>query len=147
MNEDDRNLLNILQEGIQPVSRPFHDVAEKLNLTEEEILKRLQKLLDSGLVRKFGAIIAPKKMGYVSTLAAASIPEDKIESAVELINSYKGVTHNYEREGDPNVWFTMTEQRFEQIEKNLKEIEEKIGTEILMLPATRTYKIGVKHDL
>ncbi len=147
LDDIDRELLEALQEDFPLSSTPFREVAEILGRTEEDVLFRIESLISAGILRKFGAVLAPKKMGYVSLLAAADIPPDKIDEAATVINAYRGVTHNYLREGNPNIWFTMTEPDPRTLENNLAEIEEKLGTKLFRMPVTRMFKIGVRIDV
>ncbi len=147
LDDRDRELLAALQEGLPLTSRPFAVIADLLDWSEEEVLERLETLVGSGLVRKVGAVLDPKKLGAVSTLAAVDVPEDRVDEVADLINSYRGVTHNYLREGHPNIWFTMTEQDADILRSNLDEIERDVGADVLRMPATRMFKIGVKYDL
>lgn len=146
-DENEKRILATIQEDFPLTKRPFLDIADRLGLEEDEVILKIKHLRKSGLIRKMGAVINPKKIGYVSLLAAATIPEDHIDRAADIINEYPGVTHNYLREGEPNLWFTLTEPDSETLDVNLKNIEEKIGVPILRLPMTKKYKIGVKLDI
>jgi DNA-binding Lrp family transcriptional regulator len=146
-NEIDMKILAAIQDDFPISKRPFSDIANNLGVSEDEVIVMIKKLRESGMIRKMGAVINPKKMGYVSILAAISVSEDKIDSVAEIINEYPGVTHNYLREGDPNIWFTLTEPDTETLEFNLKNIEERIGIGIMRMPMTKKYKIGVKLDI
>lgn len=146
-DDRDRELLRVLQEDFPLSSRPFLDAAIRLGWDEQDVLSRLEKLTASGTVRKVGAVLSPKKMGYVSVLAAVDLPDEKVDEVSEIINSYSGVTHNYLREGHPNLWFTLTEPDGATLEKHLGEIEERTGYPIIKLPATKVFKIGVKLDI
>lgn len=143
----DKELLVAAQSGVEPTKRPFREIADRLGWTEEEVILRMQRLQDSGHIRKFGAVLAPKKMGYVSLLAAIDVPEDKIDEAAKVINAFHGVTHNYVRETTPNIWFTMTEENSQTLEANLKFIEDTVGSSVIRLPMTRLFKIGVHLDI
>ena len=147
LDDRDREMLAALQEGLPITSRPFAVLAEVLDWSEEKVLERLEVLVGSGLVRKVGAVLDSKRIGAVSTLAAVDVPEDRVGEVADLINSYHGVTHNYLREGHPNIWFTMTERDADTLRSNLDEIERDVGAEVLRMPATRMFKIGVKYDL
>ncbi len=147
LNDRDKEMLAALQEGIPLTSRPFAVIADMLDWSEEEVLERLEVLVGSGLVRKVGAFLNSKKLGAASTLAALDVPEDRIDEVADLINRYHGVTHNYLREGHPNIWFTMTERDADTLKSNLDEIERDVGADVLRMPATRMFKIGVKYDL
>ena len=141
LDDADRELLRALQSGIPLTSHPFKEIGERVGLSENEAIERVQSMLDHGVLRKAGAIIAPRKIGYVSTLAAVNIPEFEIEKVAELINGYKGVTHNYMREGEPNMWFTMTEPDNAMLEQNLASIEKAIGCQVRRMPVEKLYKI------
>ena len=139
--------MNLMQ-NFFPLSRnPYEDIAKKMGIDREEVISRLKKLCDSGIIRKIGAILSPKKIGFESTLAAVAVPLGKIEEVAEIINEYQGVTHNYLREGSPNIWFTLIEPNQQVLERNLNEIESKINFKIIKLPAKKTFKIGVKFDI
>jgi DNA-binding Lrp family transcriptional regulator len=146
-DEIEMKILSAIQDDFPLSQRPFNDIASGLGLSEAEVIAKIKNLRESGMIRKIGAVINPKKIGYVSILAAASVSEDKIESVAEIINEYSGVTHNYLREGDPNIWFTLTEPDAETLDLNLKNIEDRIGVGIMRMPMTKKYKIGVKLDI
>ena len=78
MDAKDNELLRVLQEECPISERPYLEVANKLGWSEDEVISRLRKMIESGMIRKFGAKLAPRKMGYVSTLAAVSIPNDDV---------------------------------------------------------------------
>jgi DNA-binding Lrp family transcriptional regulator len=145
-DDKDKLLLNSLKEGLPLSAKPFQVVADKLGWQEDEVIIRLKNLEERGEIRKVGAILNPRKMGYASTLAAVDIPSDQLDEATAIINTYRGVTHNYLRETSPNVWFTMTETNETALETKLTELEEKLNSRIIRLPATKTYKIGVKLE-
>jgi DNA-binding Lrp family transcriptional regulator len=147
LTDQDKELLRTLQNICPIVPQPYLEIAKKLGRTEEQIISRLKQLVDSGIIRKFGAKISPRKIGYVSILVASNIPEAEIDSVADIINEYSGVTHNYIREGEPNLWFTLTEPDEDTLNTHLQEIEKRIGKPIIKLPATKIYKIGVKLDI
>jgi DNA-binding Lrp family transcriptional regulator len=146
-NEKEMRILSEVQEDFPLSKRPFLDVANRLGLEEDEVIAAIENLRKEGLIRKMGAVIDPKRIGYVSLLAAATVTDDRIDSAAGIINEYPGVTHNYLREGEPNIWFTLTEPDTETLENNLRIIEERIGVPLMRLPMTKKYKIGVKLDI
>ena len=143
----DKELMNIMQSYFPLSRQPFDDIGKRLGLTEKETISRLRKLSEKGFIRKVGAIISARDIGFVSLLAAVSVPEEKVDKVAEIINTYPGVTHNYLRSGNPNIWFTLIEPDQETLEKNLTEIENKVKTKVYRLPAKKIYKIGVKFDI
>ena len=148
MDDIDKAILNRIQSDFPITSRPYLTIADELNLTEKEVLDRVSGLKEMGIIRRIGANFVPAKLGYVSTLCAAKVPEDRIERFAEVVNRFPGVTHNYRRENSFNVWFTFIAPSMEEIEQNLKEIEHETGIkEILNLPATRVFKIRAQFDV
>jgi DNA-binding Lrp family transcriptional regulator len=148
MDDVDKSILNRIQSDFPILSRPFRKLAEDLGLTEEDVLSRLIRLKKEGIIRRIGGNFVPDKVGHVSTLCAAKVPEDQVRQFAEIVNRYPGVTHNYQRDSDFNVWFTFIAPSMVEIEKNLKEISEITGIrDILNLPATRVFKIKAHFDL
>ena len=146
-DDKDKELMNLMQNYFPLSKRPFKDIAEKIGISEEEVISRLKKLSKLGLIRKIGAILSAKKIGFKSLLAAVTVPDDRVDETARVINKYSSVTHNYLREGTPNIWFTLTEPNQESLNHNISEIENKINTKIIRMPAQKVYKIGVKFDI
>ena len=148
MDTIDKAILNRIQSDFPITSRPFLTIAEELELTEDEVMKRISRLKEMGIIRRIGGNFVPNKLGYVSTLCAAKVPEDKIERFAKIVNRYPGVTHNYLRENNFNVWFTFIAPSMEEIEQHLQEIVRESGiSEILNLPATKVFKIKAQFDV
>lgn len=148
MDNTDKAILNRIQSNFPVSPRPFLDIASELHLSEDETILRIQRLKSAGIIRRIGGNFVPGKLGYVSTLCAASVPEDAIESFANVVNSYPGVTHNYVRENDYNVWFTFIAPSMALIRRYLEEISLKTGiSNILNLPATQVFKIKAHFNL
>jgi len=148
IHELDRAILNRIQSDFPITTRPFLSIAEDLNLSEESVIKRLKQLKKKGIIRRIGGNFAPEKLGFVSTLCAAKVPEDKIDSFARTVNRYPGVTHNYRRDNKYNIWFTFIAQSMNEIKDNLEDISRKTGVKgIINLPATKMYKIKAHFDL
>jgi DNA-binding Lrp family transcriptional regulator len=148
MDAIDKAILNRIQSDFPITSRPFLTIAEELKLTEDEVLERISRLKEMGIIRRIGGNFVPNKLGYVSTLCAAKVPEDQIELFAEIVNRYPGVTHNYLRENTFNVWFTFIAPSMKEIEQHIEEIARESGiSEILNLPATKVFKIRAQFDV
>ena len=148
MDEIDKEILNRIQSGFPITSRPFQTIAEDIGISEDEIIERLIRLKEIGLIRRIGGNIVPKKLGFVSTLCAAKVPEEKIEIFAEVVNRFSGVTHNYQRDNTYNIWFTFIAPSREHIRQNLETISRETGiTDIIDLPATKVFKIKAQFDL
>ncbi len=147
-DEIDKGILNRIQSDLPVTSRPFRVIAEELGLTEDIVMEHIIRLKDSGIIRRIGANFVPGKLGFVSTLCAARVSEDKIDEFANIVNKFQGVTHNYLRDDEFNIWFTFIAPSMEEIEENLRTISEMTGVEeILNLPATSVYKIKAQFDL
>ena len=147
LDREDRLILNQIQRNFPVTHRPFLALARRTGIKEKEILRRVQRLKDLGIIRRIGASFSAGAVGFSSTLCAARVPPDKIKEFVSVVNSYPGVTHNYEREGEYNLWFTLIAPSRRKIREILREISRKTGVRgILDLPATRTFKIAVDFN-
>ncbi len=147
MDKVDRMILNEIQKKFPISRRPYLVLARKFKLKEREILERVKRLKDVGIIRRIGASFSAKSVGFSSTLCAAKVPKNKIEEFVFAVNAYPGVTHNYEREGEFNIWFTLIAPSRTRIKRILTQISSKTGVEeIFDLPALKTFKISVDFN-
>jgi DNA-binding Lrp family transcriptional regulator len=136
MDDTDRKLLNLIQEDFPIAAEPFAEVGARLGLDEEEVLRRI------------GAVFDLRKLGFASTLCAARVPEAEMEAFVAAVNAHPGVTHNYRRDDDYNVWFTLIAPGEEALEAVLGEIRRETGIgDILSLRAVRTFKINASFEV
>jgi DNA-binding Lrp family transcriptional regulator len=148
MDDIDREILNEIQSGFPITSRPYLDLGKRFDLSEQELLERVKRLRSEGIIRRIGGNFDSRKLNFTSTLCAARVPKEKIKGFVELVNEYKGVTHNYLRGHDYNVWFTFIAPSAGYIDNALRGISEKTGIkEILNLPAIKTFKIKVDFEV
>ena len=145
MDAIDKKIINRIQSDFPIEKRPYEIIGKSLGISEAETIKRIRVLKEKLIIRRIGGNINPYSIGFVSTLCAAKVSEDKKDKFIEVVNGYKGVTHNYEREDNFNVWFTFIANTREEIEENLKTIKFKTGVkEILNLPAEKIFKISAK---
>ena len=148
MDKTDRDILNEIQSDFPITPRPFHKLAERLNLSELDIIERIKRLKDRGIIRRIGGNFQSGRLNFTSTLCAAKVPEDKIEDFVKVVNQYPGVTHNYLRRHTYNIWFTFIAPDMDQIDAALGEISKKTKIKgILNLPAVKTFKIKVDFEV
>ena len=148
IDDVDRTILNRIQSDFPLTKRPYLSIAENIGLTENEVIKRLEQLKKKGIIRRIGGNFVPEKLGFVSTLCAAKVPEDKIEGFARTVNRYPGVTHNYQRDNKYNIWFTFIARSMDEIKGNLEDISRETGVkDIINLPATKMYKIRAHFDL
>ena len=148
LDDIDRQILNRIQSRFPITPRPFQTIAGELGLQEGDVIDRVARLKRSGIIRRIGANFVPEKVGFVSTLCAARVPAERIDAFAAEVNRHSGVTHNYVRDNDYNVWFTFIAPSMAEIEANLEDIRRTTGvSDILNLPATRVYKIKAKFKL
>ncbi len=107
MDNLDKEILNEIQWSFPLVTRPFDSIAKKFNTTPEIVKERLNNLKEIGVLRQLSAIFDTRKLGYTSSLVAMEIEADKLEYVASQINRHPGVTHNYERDHEFNLWFTL----------------------------------------
>ncbi|RAV06353.1 AsnC family transcriptional regulator [Paenibacillus sp. YN15] len=149
IDEKDAAILNILQEGIDLVERPFQAIGERAGLTEEEVMARIAEL-KNGTIRQISAIFDTRTLGYSSSLVAARIAPERLDEAAAIINRHPGVTHNYKRNHSFNLWFTLAVPPNSRLglEETTRILGEQAGVEaIRMLPTLKLFKIGVNLDM
>jgi len=142
-------LLYEMQNAFPIAERPFKMLAGKLNSTEEEVLTLVQQLKDGKIIRQTSAIFDTKRLGYKSSLVAFKVAEDKIDEAATIINRHPSVSHNYLRNHDYNIWFTMavTPDSKLGLERTIDILKEQTGAEdAIILPTLKMFKISVKMD-
>ena len=148
MDAIDKKLINLLQKEFPLEEEPFRLIGEKCGIGEEETLSRVRKLKDRGIIRRIGAVFDGRKLGRVSTLCAARVPEAQVENFVQVVNASKGVTHNYRRNHEYNVWFTVNAPSEEALAAFFRDLRERTGvTDILDMRAVRVFKIDATFEV
>jgi DNA-binding Lrp family transcriptional regulator len=138
-----------IQKNFPLVAKPFDAIAQELGITQEDVLDILQKEKNNNIIRQTSAIFDTKKLGYTSSLVAFNLDEQRIEDAVELLNAHPGISHNYERNHDFNIWFTLAVAPDSKLglEKTIEILAHKCkANEYIMLPTLKLFKIAVKLD-
>lgn len=149
LNEKDGAILNELQEGLELTPRPFLAIALKLGLTEEEVLNRVREM-KKDKIRQISAIFDTRTLGYESSLIAAKIKPERLDEAAGIINRHPGVTHNYKRNHDYNLWFTIAVPPNSRLglEQTVRILGEQAGVDVIrLLPTLKLFKIGVNLDM
>jgi len=142
-------LLFQMQNAFPMVEKPFKILAKELDTTEEVILSLVQKLKDDKIIRQTSAIFDTKRLGYKSSLVAFKVDEGMIDKAAKLINAHPGVSHNYLRNHDYNIWFTMAVAPDSKLglERTIQILQEQTGAiDSIILPTLKMFKISVKMD-
>lgn len=148
LDDLDRRLLDVIQSDFPIEQRPYVSLAERLGTSESEVLSRVQRLTDQGVIRRIGPVFNLRGLGGASTLCAAQISDAKVDDAAAEISKFEETTHNYLREHKYNVWFTLVAPSQERIDAILCKIEAIPGVEsVISLPATRMFKINVHFPM
>jgi len=130
------------------VSNPFDEIAKKFEISPDEVKEKLIQLKRKGVLRQLSAIFDTRKLGYTSSLVAMKIEPDKLEHVAHQINKHPGVSHNYDREHEFNLWFTLAVPPGSDLKKEVEKFSKLDGIKkTRMLPTLQLFKIGVKLDM
>ena len=146
----DAVLLGVLQEAVPFTERPFADLGKRCGLTEDETLARVIALKEAKVIRQISAIFDTRSLGYASSLVAAKIAPERLNAAVAVINSHPGVSHNYLRNHEFNLWYTIAVPPTSRLglEETVNLLHRLSGAESTrLLPTLRLFKIGVRFDV
>jgi DNA-binding Lrp family transcriptional regulator len=144
MDELDRRLINALQSGFPICDRPYAEAAARLGLDEGDVIARLERLLEDGVLSRFGPMYDAERLGGGLTLAAMAVREDRFDTVAAIVNESPEVAHNYQRDHELNMWFVVATERPERIAQVLSEIAAATGVDVLDLPKTEEYFLKLK---
>lgn len=137
----DRKILNIIQLRFPLSIEPYKEIAEELDLTTDEVLARVTELKKNGIIRRIGAVLDAGALGYCSTLCCCKLPENNIEEFSKVVNEIKFITHNYIRDHEYNIWFTLTTPSLEVQGQIIHMLEDSFNIKIYNMPAEKVFKI------
>jgi DNA-binding Lrp family transcriptional regulator len=144
----DKRILNDIQWTFPLSDRPFLKISKSYDISETEIIQRISKLKKNGLIRQINAIFDTRKLGYKSALIAFSVQPGKVDFVANEINKHPGVSHNYERNHEFNIWFTLAVAPDDDMKIVLDRMSSLEGViKYRLLPTLKLYKIGVKLDM
>jgi siroheme decarboxylase len=144
IDDVDRLLLNNLQGGFPVTERPFAEVAERLGLDEDDVIRRIRRMVDEGALSRFGTILNAPQLGGERTLAAMHVPPERFEEVAAFVNGLDAVSHNYERTHHLNMWFVISSEDEADIERTIAEIERGTGLKVLNMPTLEEYFVDIK---
>jgi DNA-binding Lrp family transcriptional regulator len=147
MDALDRAIINSLQGGFPVSERPYAEVAQRLATTEDELLRRIDALLDNGTLTRFGPLYHAERLGGGLTLAAMRVAQDDFERVTEIVNAFTEVAHNYARDHDFNMWFVLATETPGRIGEVIDAIERASGYRVYNMPKIEEYFVGLKFDV
>lgn len=146
LDDTDRRLVNALQAGFPLVERPYAAVGETLGLSEDEVITRVQRLLDARVLTRFGPMFHAERLGGAFCLAAMAVPEEDWARVVEIVNAFPEVAHNYRREHALNMWFVLATETLCAIADGAARIEAATGLPVLCFPKEREFFVGMRVE-
>ncbi len=148
LDATDRKLLNEIQWVFPLVDRPYLEIAQRYGISEAEVMRRIAAMREIGLIRQINAIFDTRRLGYKSALVAFAVKPDKLDYVSEVVNEHPGVSHNYERNHEYNMWFTLAVAPGSEMKQDLDKMAALDGVaKYRVLPTLKLYKIGVKLDM
>jgi DNA-binding Lrp family transcriptional regulator len=148
LDEVDQRLLNLIQTEFPLVTRPFAALGERIGESERAVMDRYRRLKDERIIRQVSAIFDTRKLGYRSSLIATAVDESRVDAAADVISAHPGVSHNYRRDHEFNLWWTIAVPPEESLEAHVNALHRLTGaTSTRILPTLKLYKIGVDLDV
>ncbi len=142
MAEKDKEIIRLLQAGFPLVPEPFKEIGDKIWIDEVAVISRLARLMENGTIRYLGPFLDSKAMGYNGSLAAMDVSPSRVAEVAKILEKFPEVTHNYLREGSPNLWFTIIAKSVERRDAILEEIGQRTKVEkVLLFPSKRVFKV------
>lgn len=139
-------VLRMVQEPLPLCERPFSVLAEQLACSEETLLDQIHRLKTDGLIRRYRPQINYRALGRVAVLVGAAIPEGRLEQTAAAVSALGGVSHNYQRDGRLNLWFTLQDTSIPAIDAALERLRQTTGFAFYSFPAEKVYKLDVRFD-
>lgn len=148
LDDINRKLLNLLQRDFPLCQEPFSSLGERIGFSEEEVIQRIERLKERGIIREISPVLDARRLGYKATFSLMKIPPGKLEKAAKFVSQHPMVSHCHEREYRFNLSFTLTSPAEADIEDELMRLGELVGAEsVLNLPPLRLFKLGVYFDM
>ena len=146
MDEIDRRIVNTLQGGFPVCDRPFLAAAQALGIGEDELIARVDRLLEDGTLTRFGPLFQVERMGGAFVLAAMAVPAERYDEVAALVNARPEVAHNYAREHEFSMWFVLATETPARIHEVIGEIEQAAGYRVYNMPKLREFFVGLRFE-
>ena len=146
LDEVDRRIINGLHGGFPVQPQPFAEAAALLDLDQDELIARLERLLEDRVLSRFGPLFDAERMGGGLTLAAMEVPETRFDAVAEIVNGFPEVAHNYARDHRLNMWFVVATERPEQVAGVLEKIKQATGLPVLNMPKEEEFFLELRLE-
>ena len=144
IDDADRAIIAALQDGFPLVPRPYADKALELDLSEQDLIDRIARMRESGIVTRFGPFLNAEKIGGGFCLCAMAVPPEKWDAAVAVVNARDEVAHNYRRDHRLNMWFVLATETPEGIDDVIRRIEAATGLPVFAFPKRREFFVDMR---
>ncbi len=144
LDATDRAIINALQDGLPLTLAPYADAAAALGMGEAELIERLKRLLETGVLTRFGPFFDAAALGGAFSLCAMAVPEERFDLVVEAVNAHPEVAHNYARSHALNMWFVLATETEEGIGATADAIEAETGLRVYRFPKEEEFFIGFR---
>ena len=146
LDDLDRALINGLQGGFPLSDRPYAQVGDRFGLSEDAVIARLAALLDRGVLSRFGPMYHAERMGGGLALAAMKVPDDAFEAVNAAVNGLDAVAHNYARDHAFNMWFVLATETPDGIDAAARDIEDRTGYPVHLMPKIEEFFVGLRFE-
>ncbi|MEM9576871.1 MAG: Lrp/AsnC family transcriptional regulator [Pseudomonadota bacterium] len=144
LDERDRAIINSLQSGFPISARPFQQAAEDLGLTEGDLIARIARMREAGVITRFGPFLDAALMGGAFCLCAIEVPKARFDEVTEIVNGFDEVAHNYARDHRLNMWFVLATETPDGIGATAAAIEAATGLTVFQFPKLKEFFIGFR---
>ncbi|HXF50105.1 MAG TPA: AsnC family transcriptional regulator [Dehalococcoidia bacterium] len=146
LDDVDRRLLNRYQGGMPVSHRPYAEMGQALGIPEDEVIARIRRLLEAGALSRVGPILNAPQLGGERTLAAMRVPPERFDEVAAFVNSLDTISHNYEREHELNMWFVISSDDPDAIERTIATIERETGLPVVNLPTLEEFYVDLRFE-
>ncbi|MGD8576794.1 MAG: Lrp/AsnC family transcriptional regulator [Thiohalophilus sp.] len=144
LDTTDKDIINQMQQGFPICENPYAEVATSLGLNEDELIGRLQAMLDDRTLTRFGPMYQAERLGGAFSLVAMAVPEQDFERVADIVNDFPEVAHNYEREHRFNMWFVLATETPQRVPEVLAEIESRSGYRCYNMPKEKEFFVNLQ---
>ena len=144
----DKKLLNLVQAEFPLTNEPYYALGQRLGIDGSEVIPRIKRLKEEGIIRQIGPILEARRLGYQPTLVAMTVEVSELDRAEQLISQHPGVSHGYERNHHFNLWFTLAVPPESDIMTELSLLTSSFGAKVVFaLPAVKVFKIDAYFNM